>query len=56
MFPDWVLCLNTSFGFIGILIGAGLIGKKMKIKSAILIDFLILMTAGVTSPQKTGPI
>jgi len=47
MFPDWVLYLNSSFGFVGILIGTRLIRKKMKIKSAILTDFLILMIGGV---------
>lgn len=47
MYPDWVLILNAIFGLIGILIGTNLIRQKMKIKNAILINGLLLISGAL---------
>jgi hypothetical protein len=52
MYPDWVLYLNSSFGFVGIFIGTRIIGKKVKIMTGIWIDFLILLAGGLSTIMK----
>ena len=47
MYPDWVLILNAIFGLVGILIGTNLIRQKMKIKNAVLINGLLLISGAL---------
>jgi hypothetical protein len=47
MYPDWVLILNAIFGLIGILIGTNLFRQKMKIKNAVLINGLLLISGAL---------
>jgi hypothetical protein len=42
MIPDWMLILNMIIGLIGIFIGIKLINKKIKIKSALIINLPLL--------------
>jgi len=43
MHPYWVLILNAILGFIGYTFGIQLIRRKIKIKTAILLDSLIFV-------------
>ena len=43
MYPNWILITNLIIGVIGILIGILLLTRKMSIKSAMMIEFPILI-------------
>ena len=47
MYPDWILFLNSGLGLIGILIGIRVIRLKTKIRTGIIIEFLILLLGGL---------
>jgi hypothetical protein len=47
MYPNWVLFLNSGFGFIGLFIGYKTIKQKIRIKTAIITDLIILLLGGL---------
>lgn len=47
MFPDWVLLTNAILGVMGFFIGFKVIKQKIRIKTAILTDFIILISVAL---------
>src|SRR5690606_22875266 len=49
MLPNWLLTLNITFSFIGILIGVQIIRKKINLTKGILINLLLWFLEGMAN-------
>jgi C4-dicarboxylate transporter len=48
MYPIWIVVLNILIGLIGIILGGYLIANKLKLKSVLITEF-ILLSVGLLS-------